>query len=234
MITSSFIFFPIALLVWAVTRPFDRRLRALQWVTCMWGSLHTAAIPGWRVKVYGKENLRGKDARVIVCNHQSLLDILVLCRLHHHFKFVSKAEIFKVPLLGWIMYLNRYIGIVRGTIKSMAKMMEDCAQTLQEGSSVLIFPEGTRSEDGNLKSFRTGAFSLAKDGGKPILPVVIYGTGTVMGKNTLKMKAFHRMAVSVLPELPYSSFADQPLIKTANMVQQMMADELDALKNKMS
>src|SRR5262245_66447386 len=106
---TSIALFPVAVVVWAVTRPFDRRLRALHLFTCFWASLYTWTNPAWRVHIDGREKIRRGEAYVMVANHQSLLDILVLFRLFVHFKWVSKIENFRIPLIGWNMRLNRYI-----------------------------------------------------------------------------------------------------------------------------
>ena len=229
MVVSFFTIFPIYLVLWLFTFLFDKRRVIVHRFTCIWASLLTILMLGWRVKVSGRKNLNSKGAKVIVCNHQSLMDIMILYRLHKSFKFISKAVIFKVPFLGWVMYLNKYIGIERGTIKSMVKMMQDCTDNLKQGSSILIFPEGTRSEDGNLKPFKTGAFSLAKDNQKSIVPIIIKGTSDLPAKNTLKLKPFKKITVKVLEEIPYSDFKDKPLIDIVNSVQELMVEELERL-----
>src|SRR5438874_1504062 len=158
LVASSIVLFPVAVLIWAVSAPFDRRLVLLHRFTCFWASLYTWLNPAWRVEVYGREKIRPDAAYVIVANHQSLLDILVLFRLFVHFKWVSKIENFHVPFIGWNMSLNRYIKLRRGSRESVGAMMEACERTLAEGSSVMIFPEGTRSPDGRLQRFKPGAF----------------------------------------------------------------------------
>src|SRR5882724_9659342 len=94
LVLSSVVLFPVAVLVWAVTAPFDRRLVGLHRFTCFWASLYTWLNPAWRVRVEGREKIRRGAAYVMVANHQSLLDILVLFRLFVHFKWVSKIENF--------------------------------------------------------------------------------------------------------------------------------------------
>ena len=229
MVISFFIAFPIYLILWLFTFLFDKQRFIVHRFTCIWASLLTILMFGWRIKLFGRENLNSKDSKVIVCNHQSLLDIPILYRLRKNFKFISKAGVFKVPFLGWVMYLNKYIGIERGTIKSMAKMIQDCTDNLKQGSSILIFPEGTRSEDGKLKPFRTGAFSLAKDNQKSIVPVIIKGSSDLLTKNTLKMKPFKKITIKVLEEIPYDVIKDKPLIDIVNSIHKLMSEELESL-----
>ena len=130
LVVSSILLFPIAVLIWAATVLFDRRLVLLHRFTCFWASLYTWLNPVWRVRVEGREKIDPNTAYVMVANHQSLLDILVLFRLFTHFKWVSKIENFRVPCIGWNMSLNRYIKLRRGDNESVEQMMAACEQTL--------------------------------------------------------------------------------------------------------
>src|SRR5262249_34751820 len=144
MALSSLVLFPVAVVLWAVTVPFDRRLRALHQFTCFWASLYTWTNPLWRVRVVGREHIRPGTTYVMIANHQSFVDILVLFRLFTHYKWVSKAEMFRLPCIGWNMALNRYVKLRRGDAGSIAAMMRACERHLEAGSSIMIFPEGTR------------------------------------------------------------------------------------------
>ena len=97
---SSALLFPVAVVIWAVTAPFDRRRRALHLFTCFWASLYAWLNPAWRVTIHGRDLIERDATHLYVANHLSLLDILVLFRLFTDFKWVSKAEIFKVPGVG--------------------------------------------------------------------------------------------------------------------------------------
>jgi 1-acyl-sn-glycerol-3-phosphate acyltransferase len=207
LVTSSFVMFPIALLIWAVTLPFDRRKRLLHQFTCFWASLYTWFNPAWRVRVEGREKIRPEATYLMVANHQSLLDILVLFRIFAHFKWLSKIENFRVPLIGWNMSLNRYIKLKRGDPASIRRMFESCRRTLREGSSIMVFPEGTRSPDGRMRDFKTGAFELAKSTQTPILPIVLDGTANALPKRGFVLQGRHRIRLTILDELPPESFA---------------------------
>src|SRR5207248_1979323 len=208
---SSIVLFPVAVLIWAVTAPFDRRGALLHRFTCFWASLYTWLNPAWRVRVEGRERIRPDAAYVMVANHQSLLDILVLFRLFVHFKWVSKIENFRVPFIGWNMSLNRYIKLRRGSRESVARMMHECQWALARGSSVMMFPEGTRSPDGRLQRFKPGAFSLAQQTHVPILPIVVEGTAEALPKRGFVLQGRHEIRVRVLDEIPYPSFAERPV-----------------------
>jgi 1-acyl-sn-glycerol-3-phosphate acyltransferase len=202
IVVSSAALFPVALAVWAVTAPWDRRLRVQHLFTCVWASLYTWLNPLWRVRVEGRERIRADGTYVMVANHQSFLDILVLFRLFRHFKWVSKAEMFRIPCIGWNMALNRYVKLRRGVPDSIARMMAACERHLAEGSSVMIFPEGTRSEDGRLKPFKHGAFTLAQRAKVPLLPIVVEGTAHALPKHGFVLRGRHAIRIRVLDEIP--------------------------------
>jgi len=229
IVASSLLLFPLALCIWAATVLFDRRLVVLHRFTCLWASLYTWLNPLWRVHIEGREKIRRGVAYVMVANHQSLLDILVLFRLFVHFKWVSKIENFRVICVGWNMSLNRYIKLRRGDRESIAQMMSDCARTLAEGSSVMMFPEGTRSPDGRLRDFKHGAFTLAQQAGAPLLPIVIEGTAHALPKRGFVLQGRHAIRVRVLDEIPYRSFADQPVEWVMQEVRERISVELDKL-----
>jgi 1-acyl-sn-glycerol-3-phosphate acyltransferase len=203
---SSVLLFPLALLLWLVTLPFDRRGVALHRFTCFWASLYTWLNPLWPVTVRGRERIDPQTTYVMVANHQSLLDILVLFRLFRHFKWVSKIENFKVPLIGWNMRLNRYIPLKRGDRASVIEMLARCEETLRSGSSIMMFPEGTRSADGHLKAFKPGAFDLAIRLGLPILPVVVTGTADALPKHGFVLRGHQTIGIQVLEPIPPESY----------------------------
>ena len=211
LVASSIVLFPVAVLIWAVTAPFDRRRALLHRFTCFWASLYTWLNPAWRVRVEGRERIRPDAAYVMVANHQSLLDILVLFRLFVHFKWVSKIENFRVPFIGWNMSLNRYIKLRRGSRDSVERALHACERALAQGSSIMMFPEGTRSPDGRLRAFKPGAFTLAQRTGAPILPIVIEGTASALPKRGFVLQGRHAIRVRVLDEIPHASFAREPV-----------------------
>jgi 1-acyl-sn-glycerol-3-phosphate acyltransferase len=225
---SSAALFPVALLIWLVTAPFDRRLRALHLFTCFWASLYSWLNPAWRVHVLGREHVRPDVAYVMVANHLSFLDILVLFRLMRHFKWVSKIEMFKIPVIGWNMWLNRYVPLKRGDKRSIAAMMATCRERLAEGSSVMIFPEGTRSRDGKLQPFKTGAFQLALEAKAPILPIVVSGTSNALPKHGFVLRGRHQIGIRVLPEIPYESFAELSVDELTARVRDLFVRETGA------
>lgn len=225
-ISSAILFIP-AVLIWACTFAFDRRLVLLHMYTSFWACLYLWTMPAWSVKASGREKIHRGRAYVVVSNHQSSLDILVAFRLFFPFKWVSKAEMFRVPFIGWNMSLNRYIRIIRGDDESRKKMMADCKKALAEGSSLFFFPEGTRSRTGQLKPFKPGAFILAHKMKLPILTVAINGTRDALPKKSLNFHGKHNIHIQVLEEIPYDSFSDLTIKQTAEMVRSLIAPHVE-------
>jgi 1-acyl-sn-glycerol-3-phosphate acyltransferase len=216
----------IALPIWLVTYPFDKRLRFLHMYTCFWASIYTWLMPVWQIRVEGRENVRKDATYMVVSNHQSLLDILVVFRFFFHFKWVSKIENFRVPLIGWNMVLNRYIKLKRGDKESIAQMIEKCEERIDEGSSIFMFPEGTRSPDGKVRAFKLGAFQMALKKKIPILPVVISGTNNVLPKNSINFSGIKKMFIKIFEEIPYQVFENRSAQETADMVHALIIEKL--------
>jgi len=222
------IFFVGALVLWAVTAPFDHRLRALHLYACAWASLYTYVFPYWTVEVRNRERIRDGATYVLVANHQSLLDILELFRLYKHYKWVSKIEIFRVPFIGWNMTLNRYIAIRRGDRSDASRMMDACGEALQTGSSIMIFPEGTRSPTGQIRDFRHGAFTLAFRYQVPVLPILVDGTLDALPKYGLTLRERADIVIQVLDPVDPAGFADADALR--DHVRELMVDALARLR----
>jgi 1-acyl-sn-glycerol-3-phosphate acyltransferase len=195
---SSLILFPIAVVLFCLTFAFDRRRWAMHRFTSFWASLYTWLNPAWPVRIYGRDRMHETGPTVIVANHLSLVDILVLFRLRSHFKWVSKQENFSVPLIGWNMTLCGYIPLRRGTVRSIRSMMLRCDEAIRGGSSIVMFPEGTRSSTGRLRSFKSGAFEIAKRNGVPVQPIVLRGTGDALPKRGFVLQGRHPISIEVL------------------------------------
>lgn len=129
----------------------------------------------WRFDVEGTVP-RGRRPFVVVSNHASAADPVLLSFLPLDMRFVAKEELFHAPLVGWHLRLAGDIPLRRGDRASASAMTGACVDTLAHGLSVMIFPEGTRSRDGALGRFRDGAFRVALAAGAPILPVALHGT----------------------------------------------------------
>jgi 1-acyl-sn-glycerol-3-phosphate acyltransferase len=216
---TSAALFPVAAALRLATAPFDARLAMLHRFTSWWASLYTWCNPLWRVEVSGGQHLPAAGAFVIVANHQSLADIFVFFRLRTHYKWVSKVENFRIPFIGWNMTLNRYIAIRRGSVKSHLRMMRECEEALRGGSAILMFPEGTRSPDGRMRTFKDGAFELALRTGVPVVPVAVTGTAEALPKSGALLRGPCVIRLQVLPPiLPASGQSAHDLARQAETV----------------
>ncbi len=191
-------FYLVALVVFAVTWPFDRRRVVLHLYSCYWAAVYLYCNPIWHCRIEGRSKLPWRGPAVLVANHASLIDILVLFALYRPFKWVSKAENFKLPFLGWNMTLNDYVPVVRGNKDSILQMMAECRRHLAAGSPVLLFPEGTRTRDGNLLPFKDGAFKLAAEVGCPLIPIAVHATGDCLPKHGFVLRQRMHARVEVL------------------------------------
>jgi 1-acyl-sn-glycerol-3-phosphate acyltransferase len=147
-------------------------------------------VSGVHVRLKGFEHFDSLQSCILMPNHQSNFDIPVLLgRIPIQFRWLAKAELFKIPIFGRGMRGCGYISIDRSNRKSAFRSLKEAARKIRDGVSVLIFPEGTRSTDGQIIAFKKGGFVLAVDAGVPIVPIVISGTRAVMPKGRLLIES---------------------------------------------
>lgn len=201
---SASVLLGIALVLWLPSRVVDRTGWLLHRLTSWWGWHYVALWPWWRITVVGRERLPRGPA-VLAPNHQSMADILAIFGLFAHFKWVSKAEVFRVPVIGPILRLNRYVPIRRGDPASAAAMLAACRRHLAEGTSIVLFPEGTRTRDGALLPFRHGAFKLAIEARVPVVPIVVFDTFAALPPSGWVLAERVDARVEVLPAIPWDA-----------------------------
>ncbi len=175
--------------IWAIILSlFDKRGRLSHFYAAVpWAKIILWAC-GVRVKVTGQENVARYEPRIYLSNHQSYFDIFtLLAELPADFKFVLKQELMRIPLFGFAMKRAKYIAIDREEPRKAVKSMNEAANKIKEGASMLIFPEGTRSEDGMLQPFKTGGFRLALKAGCDVVPVAITDSRNIVPKGSLKI-----------------------------------------------
>ena len=210
-----------ACFIWLLTFSVDPNRRVLQQYTCLWSTIYLWCNPYWSVTVRGLEHVDRRKAYVIIANHQSMADIIVVFRSFLHFKWVSKQSMFNVPFLGWNMWLNGYIPIARGDAESRETCLRHCREWLAKGSSVFFFPEGTRSSDGVMRPFKLGAFQLALDTKTDILPMAISGSHVAIPKKSIVLNRKAAMSLCILPPIAVIPDPTRPLDEQA----QDLADE---------
>jgi 1-acyl-sn-glycerol-3-phosphate acyltransferase len=225
-------FFPLTFLIWLLVLPFDREREIIHWILSWQSRILVWLLPIWKIRIEGREKGLKETPFVIISNHQSILDILLINCLRYRFKWISKIENMKIPLLGWYLRMADYIIINRGDKESKEEMMEKSFQYLKDGTSIMMFPEGTRSVDGEIGFFKRGAFQLAINAHVPILPVVLDGSGGVLPKHRLIFTTGHKIMIKVLdPVIPESFNTDDPDILSRNF-SNFMIEALKELRGK--
>ncbi|NQY84438.1 MAG: 1-acyl-sn-glycerol-3-phosphate acyltransferase [Alcanivorax sp.] len=193
-IYSWFIFVPLMLLATVVAGavcqclvPFLGPRRVARLSAVPWARLGLL-LSGVQVRVHGLENVDPSRSYVIVANHLSQYDIWVLYgHLEQDFRWVMKQELRRVPVIGVCCAMLGHVFIDRRDRASALASLEQAKQRLTGGTSILFFPEGTRSRSGELRPFKKGAFRMAQDLDLPILPVTIIGTREILPADSLRM-----------------------------------------------
>ena len=192
---------PIVAIIRLVTAPFDKGAYHAGLLFRKVAVIHQKLNPLWTFSVSGEVPTDGRLPYVAVSNHESFVDILLISHLPFEMKWMSKSEFFKIPFVGWAMWLAGDIKLERGDKKSGAKALIECRDRLDKDVSVMIFPEGTRSKTGELQEFKDGAFRIAIQAQAPILPLAVLGTRTALIKHDWRFGYSHA-EVRVLDPIP--------------------------------
>ena len=180
-----------------------------------------------QVDVKGLANIDEQQSYLFMVNHQSLFDIpVVLGHLPHQFRWLAKAELFRIPIFGYAMRRVGYISIDRSNRKEAFKSLQEAAQKMSSGVSVLIFPEGTRSKDGRILPFKKGGFVLAVDSGVPVVPMIIHGTREIMEKHTFRIRP-GRVVLDILPSIDSSDYTRKTKDELLDKVHDIFVSERD-------
>lgn len=175
--------------LWAILLSlFDRDGRLIRYYVCEPWSKTILWVCGIKAHVTGQENIKGDVPHVFMCNHQSYFDIFaLLAYLPSDFKFILKHELMKIPLLGLAMKRAGYFAIERENPREAIRSMDEVVEKVKAGTSVLVFPEGTRSIDGRLQALKKGAFHVAIKSGCDIVPIAISNTCRIVTKGSFKI-----------------------------------------------
>jgi len=146
-------------------------------------------IVGIQLQVKGGENLDWSRPYVVISNHTSQLDIpVIFAALPMPVRFLAKKSLFYIPFFGWSLWLAQFIPVDRSGARKARLSIERAASRIQKGPSLMVFPEGTRSLDGQLAAFKAGAFLMATRAGVPLLPVAIRGAFDLFPRSTLAVR----------------------------------------------
>ena len=201
-VVTIIMFFPV--LVYFLVSPFvDLERKYLHPVVSFWAKAILVVCPVMHVHLEGTHHLKPGATYVLVANHQSIADIVAVLHLKHPFKFIAKRDLFWIPFFGWALSLTGYIPLVRGNHKSGKEAIQKASNYLKHGVSVLLFPEGMRSRDGEIQSFKVGAFKLSSELGLPVVPIVIHGTRALLPKGSRLLQRHVEVIVKVgAPHFP--------------------------------
>ncbi len=222
----------LSAVVFVVTVPFDKRRKIVHEVSRALVYMFVLVPPRWRRVVEGLENIEKGKSYVIVLNHQSMIDIMMLYLVPMTFRWVSKREAYKIPFIGPLLYMHGDITIDRKQgSKAMRKVMEQGKMWLGRGVSVSMFPEGTRSKDGEIHRFKAGAFALAKEAGVGILPIVMEGSTTLL-KPSMMVNWRNMFTIKVLPAISAEQVAATAQEELMEQVRETMIVALNDIRSK--
>ncbi len=226
----ALIFLPIMGLVALFAKDDPGRRHRGQWMR-RFGRVTSACTPLWRFSVEGEKPPDiDREGYVVVSNHQSTADPFLLSWLPWDMRWVAKQELFRQPVTGWLISLGGDIPLRRGERESVVEMFDACKRTLESGLSVMLFPEGTRSPDGKLQAFKDGAFQLAIETQRPVLPIALTGTHACRPKGSLWFgKA--RAKARVLEPVPTQGLTLADLPKLREQVHARIAGELEQMES---
>lgn len=225
-IAGTLIFGSLVVILTPFFVPFDRSRNSLHKIALLWAQSIVKANFWWKFSVTGTENLpKSGSAAMIVCNHNSNTDILAIYMSGANFRWLSKDSLFKFPILGWAMKSIGYIGVKRGDKNSHLKCLEDSRLKIRQGIPMLFFPEGTRSKDGVMGPFKSGAFKVATEEQAPILPITMIGTENMLPKHSrLPRRAF--VTIVIHPQFSTVGMnTDEALMKARSIIASSLPPE---------
>ena len=166
---------------------FNKRGERFHWFCRNWARV-VLRVCGTSVTVRGSENVQAGKGYVYVSNHASMFDIpAVIAGIPDQIRLVYKKELEKIPIFGWGLKYGSYIGVDRGRGVEAQKSLDEAVAKIQNGESVLLFAEGTRTLDGKLQPFKRGAFHIAVRAGVPVVPLTINGSYAILPKHSISL-----------------------------------------------
>jgi len=181
------------------------------------------ALAGLRVKIEGLECLDPKQTYIFMPNHASFLDILLaFAYIPCNFRMITKEEIFCIPLMGWALKRSRQIPMDRANPRKGLASLSQAFKLLREGISITVFPEGTRTSDGEIKDFKATLFILPIRSGVPVVPVRIDGTFEALKRSSVLLNPVP-LKITFHPPIPGGSFTDRDRWLYAKKVQEVLA-----------
>ncbi len=198
---------------------------ASKWIAPWWGRL-IIFISLCKVIVVGRQNINTSQSYIIVCNHQSIYDMLTIYGyLPNEFKWVIKKELEKMPFVGSACKALGHVFVDRRNSKMAKQSLIDAKGKISAGVSAFFFPEGTRSKNGELIAFKKGAFRMAKSLGLPVLPLTISGANKVMAANSLVICP-HEITLTIHPEINVEQVEGLSVSELSNLAKSIISPQL--------
>ena len=220
---------PVIAITRLVTMPFDPGAylagRMFRRVAVIQQKLN----PLWTFSVSGTVPDDPRRPYMVVSNHESFVDMLLISHVPMEMKWLSKSEFFKIPFVGWAMWMVGDIKLYRGDKKSGIQALQECRDRLDKHVSVMIFPEGTRSKTGALQEFKTGAFRVAVQAGVPVLPIAVLGTRDALVKHDWRFGRSHA-EVRVLEPISTDGLTKHDVLDLTAQARDAIASALDEMR----
>ncbi len=223
------IFIPVQTLLFLVTSPFDKNKKIMHYNTSILCKVVLALCPLISIDYEGLKNIDRSKPSVIIMNHQSILDILLIFTIFYPAKMIAKKSLARVPIVGWNIYMSGHILVDRSNRKSQIEAIRRMDNILIDGDSLMIYPEGTRTVDGEIAEFKKGAFRSACNTATPVLPVVIDGAYKALPKKGIMLKGFTKIKISVLQPVPVAKGTPTELL--AEKCRSLMDFELKRIRH---
>lgn len=229
-LANALVLYVASFIALIVCYPFDKKRVVVHWLSRGITAPIFGLSPFMKRTVIGAENIDPKERYVIALNHNSMVDILCLYKIPLVFKWVSKKEVYRIPIVGRLLLMHGDIVINRASAKEAMQLVHTKGKEwLAKGASVSIFPEGTRSKDGEIHNFKAGAFILAKDAGVPILPIVLDGTTTLTKRGLVNWR--NKITIRVLPPIPAEEVKSRDIKDVMAQVHDDMVNTLAEIRN---
>ena len=221
------VFFVLILAAFLATFPFDKYRKAPNYVLSIMAKFMMKASPAWKMEIEGTEKYDASMPTIFIANHQSFLDMAFIYHLPWNMKWVAKRSLTYVPIMGWMVWLTGHLTINRKSNTALKKL-SNLVQPIKDNVPVMIFPEGTRTMDGELKPFKNGAFVLAQQYGFRLQPMVLDGSHRAMPPGFKALNPSIKFRLKVLDAINPADFKDTRELR--NHTFKVMQEELKKIR----
>jgi len=225
--TVIIFFFLLILLLYPFIVLFDKN-RSLPNILIRWLAICMLKVnPRWKIHIIGLEKVDKNAPVIFISNHQSFMDMPLLYLLPWQMRWVAKQGLLKIPFLGWMIKMAGHVSINR-EMKTSVKRLEKLENILNKGMPVMIFPEGTRTMNGEIRPFKRGAFQLARNLSLPVQPIIIDGTFRLLKPHSWYFEFKQNLTIKLTDKVYPDRFENASRLREACSAQ--MVNELDKIR----